>query len=186
MTVADEVFDLFERHGHEMYFGEDVSVLEHSLQAAALASRDGAPGYLVVAALLHDVGHLLHDLPEDIAAHGIDGRHETVGEQWLRSRFGPEVSEPVLLHVEAKRYLCAVEPEYLAKLSPSSVQSLALQGGVLSAAEIENFERNSGFRDAVSLRRWDDGAKEIDANTPELRTYRALIDSVSQARSARS
>ena len=125
MTVSDEVVDLFQRCGREAYFGESVSILEHSLQAAWFARESGAQPHLVVAALLHDVGHLLHGLPEDIAQHAIDGRHEVVGEAWLRSRFGPEVSEPVRLHVDAKRYLCSVEPAYLAELSPSSLQSLS-------------------------------------------------------------
>src|SRR5580698_2525539 len=109
MKVSDEVFELFERRGREAYFGENISILEHSLQAAWLAQQSGAEPHLVVAALLHDIGHLLHGLPEDIAAHGLDGRHEVVGQAWLRSRFGPNVSEPVRLHVDAKRYLCFAE-----------------------------------------------------------------------------
>ena len=97
MTIADEIFDLFERRGAEQYFGESVSVLDHSLQTAALAVRSDAPDFLIVAALLHDIGHLLHGLPENIAQQDIDARHEVVGEEWLRSRFGPKVSEPVRL-----------------------------------------------------------------------------------------
>jgi phosphonate degradation associated HDIG domain protein len=176
MKVSDEVFELFERRGREAYFGESVSILEHSLQAAWFAKESGAEPRLVVAALLHDIGHLLHGLPEDIAKKDIDGRHEVVGEMWLRSRFGPNVSEPVRLHVDAKRYLCAVEPEYLAKLSPSSLQSLKLQGGPFSEDAARDFERNPHFKDAVALRRWDDQAKLIDLVVPEIRAYEEVLN----------
>ena len=175
MTVTDQVFDLFERRGREAYFGEEVSILEHSLQAAWLATRAGAGPHLVVAALLHDIGHLLHGMAEDIAAHGVDGRHEVAGEAWLRSRFGPEVSEPVRLHVDAKRYLCSVEPEYLAQLSASSMQSLKLQGGAFTAEEMRDFEQNAFFRDAVALRRWDDVAKSPNLVVPGLSAYSEAV-----------
>ncbi|SRR5258706_13445937 len=171
MNVTDEVFDLFERRGREAYFGENVSILEHSLQAAWLANQSGAGSHLVVAALLHDIGHLLHGMPEDIAQQGVDGRHEMAGEAWLRSRFGPEVSEPVRLHVDAKRYLCRVEPAYLEELSPSSIESLTLQGGPFTADEARDFEQNPYFQDAVALRRWDDAAKSPGLAVPDMRAY---------------
>jgi phosphonate degradation associated HDIG domain protein len=175
MKVSDEVFELFERRGRDAYFGESVSILEHSLQAAWFAKESGAEPHLVVAALLHDIGHLLHGLPEDIAKKDVDGRHEVVGEMWLRSRFGPVVSEPVRLHVDAKRYLCSVEPEYLAKLSPSSLQSLRLQGGAFSKDRARDFEQNPHFEDAVALRRWDDKAKSIALVVPEIRAYEEVL-----------
>lgn len=178
MKVSEEVFELFERRGREAYFGESVSILEHSLEAAWFARQAGAVEHLVVAALLHDIGHLLHGLPEDIAQHGVDGRHEVVGEAWLASRFGARVSEPVRLHVDAKRYLCAAEPSYLRELSPSSVQSLRLQGGPFSAEEAGEFERNPHFRDAVALRRWDDAAKVVGLVVPDLRSYEGEMDRV--------
>jgi phosphonate degradation associated HDIG domain protein len=175
MTVMDEVFAVFERRGREAYFGEGVSILEHSLQAAWLAKQAGAADHLVVAALLHDIGHLVHGMAEDIAEQGVDGRHEVAGENWLRSRFGPEVSEPVRLHVDAKRYLCAVEPTYLAQLSPASIQSLKLQGGPFSADQAGDFEGNPHFQDAVVLRRWDDAAKSPDFAVPDLRSYAEIV-----------
>jgi len=177
MAIMDDVGDLFIRRGGELYFGESVSILEHSLQAGWLARQSGAEPHLVVAALLHDIGHLLHGLPEDIAQRGIDGRHEVCGDAWLRSRFGPEVSEPVRMHVDAKRYLCSVDDAYLAQLSPSSVQSLKLQGGPFSADQARQFESNPYFRDAVALRRWDDTAKLTDLVTPNLTAYTELIES---------
>jgi [1-hydroxy-2-(trimethylamino)ethyl]phosphonate dioxygenase len=176
MGVSDEIYDLFERRGREAYFGESVSILEHSLEAAWFAKEAGAKPHLVVAALLHDVGHLLHGLPEDIAQHDLDGRHELVGEAWLHSRFGPQISEPVRLHVDAKRYLCSVEPAYLAQLSPSSIQSLKLQGGPFSPDQARDFERHPHFDDAVALRRWDDAAKVRDLIVPDIRSYHDLLD----------
>jgi phosphonate degradation associated HDIG domain protein len=176
MKVTEEVFDLFDRRGREAYFGESVSILEHSLQAAWFANASGAEPHLVVAALLHDIGHLLHGLPEDIAQHGVDGRHEVVGEAWLRSRFGPSISEPVRLHVDAKRYLCSTEPAYLAELSPSSLQSLKLQGGPFSADQARDFEQNPHFRNAVALRRWDDAAKLKDFVVPDIDAYEEILN----------
>jgi predicted HD phosphohydrolase len=113
----------------------------------------------VVAALVHDIGHLLQNLPEDIADRGSDAHHEDVGHAWLARHFGPEVTEPVRLHVEAKRYLCRVDPGYLKRLSPASVQSLALQGGPFDDAEVREFENRPHYRDAVRLRTWDDARR---------------------------
>src|SRR5215472_16930409 len=109
MSPVDEIFELFSTRGSAAYFGEPVSQREHALQAAHLAETEGAVDSLVVAALLHDIGHLLHDLPEDIADQGADAHHEDVGHDWLARYFGPEITEPVRLHVEAKRYLCQVD-----------------------------------------------------------------------------
>jgi phosphonate degradation associated HDIG domain protein len=173
--VSEEVFELFERRGREAYFGESVSILEHSLQAAWSATESCAEPPLVVAALLHDIGHLLHGFSEDIAEHNVDGRHEVVGEAWLRSRFGRSVSEPVRLHVDAKRYLC-VDPNYLAHLSPSSIQSLRLQGGPFSPDEARDFEQNPQFQQAVALRRWDDAAKVPDLVVPEMTAYEDVLN----------
>jgi phosphonate degradation associated HDIG domain protein len=175
MTAADEVIELMNQRGGAAYFGEPVSQLEHALQAAWHASRAGSPPELVVAALLHDIGHLLHELPESAADDGIDTVHEVAGYEWLRARFEPEVAEPVRYHVAAKRYLCRAEPEYLARLSPASLQSLALQGGPFSEEEAREFERLPRFREAVMLRRWDDEAKEAGMTVPALEQYRDML-----------
>ncbi|HXJ94671.1 MAG TPA: HD domain-containing protein [Terriglobia bacterium] len=176
MSMIDEILKLFATRGDEAYFGEPVSQKEHALQAAYQAEQEGAPASLVVAALLHDVGHLVHQLPEDIADQGLDGRHESAGEAWLARHFPPEVTEPVKLHVAAKRYLCKTDSEYLAQLSPASVQSLALQGGPFSDAEVREFEQHRYFREAVRLRRWDDRAKIPGLNVPGLEHYRPALE----------
>jgi phosphonate degradation associated HDIG domain protein len=175
MTVADEVIRLMTQRGDTAYLGEPVSQLEHALQAAWLARQAGASRELVLAALLHDVGHLLHDLPESVAAEGIDTRHEVAGYEWLLTRFGPQVAEPARHHVSAKRYLCRVDPEYLARLSPASIQSLELQGGPFSAEETRVFESEPYYREAVIVRRWDDDAKSPGLQVPGLDTYLDLF-----------
>src|SRR5262249_648708 len=125
VTVVDEIFARFEESGDELYIGEPVTVSEHMLQAASFASRDEAPPELVAAALLHDYGHLVHDLPEDSAERGLDTRHEELGFAFLEQSFPVSVTEPIRLHVAAKRYLVAVEPAYRDELSPASRLSLA-------------------------------------------------------------
>lgn len=178
MTTTDEILNLFRERGDTAYYGEPVSQTEHALQAADLAVREGAAPALVVAALLHDVGHLIHGLGENVANQGVDARHEEAGERWLAARFGPEVTEPVRLHVAAKRYLCMVDPEYVAGLSPASTLSLQLQGGPMSAAEVADFEGNPHFADAVRLRHWDDTAKVPGLAVPDLPAYRERITSL--------
>ena len=175
MNRVEEILRLFRARGHDAYLGEPVSQAEHALQAAQLARLDDAPDELVVAALLHDVGHLLHDLGEDVADRGIDARHERSGGSWLARNFGPEVAEPARLHVDAKRYLCAVESAYLDALSPASKQSLALQGGPMSPEEIRKFEANPYHLEAVRLRRWDDEAKVPGLEVPGLESHQGRI-----------
>jgi phosphonate degradation associated HDIG domain protein len=178
MSLTAEIAALFERRGAGSYFGEKVSMLEHALQAAYFARAEQAPPALVVAALLHDVGHLLEDVPDDINDWKVDARHEAVGGAWLARHFGPEVWEPVELHVAAKRYLCAAEPAYAARLSEASVITLRLQGGPMSAAEVAGFEARRFHRDAVRLRHWDDQGKIGGWTAPPLAQYLELIESV--------
>jgi len=176
MNVVDSIFRLFAQGGDAAYFGEAVSQTEHALQAAHLAKCASASDSLVVAALLHDVGHLLHGISETIADQGVDARHEGGGAAWLACHFGPAVVEPIRLHVAAKRYLCAADPTYLRQLSPASMQSLALQGGPFTSAEIRAFENRSYFADAVALRRWDDQAKVPGLDVPGLEHYRQRVE----------
>ncbi|MDX6439547.1 MAG: transporter, family, sugar phosphate sensor protein UhpC [Gaiellaceae bacterium] len=175
--LVDEIFCVFREQGEEQYLGEQVSMTEHMLQSAAAAEQDGAPAKLVAAALLHDYGHFIHDLPEDAAERGIDTRHEEVAFAFLERHFGREVAEPIRMHVAAKRYLCAVEPSYLDELSPASIHSLELQGGPYDAEEVAAFQASPFAEDAVRLRRWDDVGKSPGLDVPGLEHYRAVLES---------
>jgi [1-hydroxy-2-(trimethylamino)ethyl]phosphonate dioxygenase len=181
---AAEILHLFESAAARAYGLSGVSQLEHALQAAASAEKAGASKALVVAALLHDIGHLIHDIGESPAEQGVDDRHESLGSAYLSRLFPPAVSEPVRLHVPAKRYLVATEVMYNARLSADSVRSLALQGGPMSADEQEAFRREAFWRDAVALRRFDEDAKVRGAVTPSLQDYLPLIESCLRDRAA--
>jgi [1-hydroxy-2-(trimethylamino)ethyl]phosphonate dioxygenase len=170
--VVDQIIRLFRARGDVAYLGEEVSQTEHALQAAMAAEQSGASSALIVASLLHDIGHLLHHLPDDCAAHGIDDHHEALGGKWLARHCGCEVTEPIRLHVAAKRYLCATESSYFGQLSETSVRSLGLQGGPYTAAEVAEFERHPHYAAAVALRRFDEAAKIKDLPTPDLEHYR--------------
>ena len=179
MNVSEELLAIFARRGGGAYFGESVSMTEHALQAAHFAQAAAAPPALIVAALLHDVGHLIEDVPDDIADWVEDARHEEIGSRWLAARFPPEVSEPVRLHVPAKRYLCATDARYFSKLSPASVVTLKLQGGPMTAFEIAHFETERFHRDAVRVRQWDDQGKVAGLATSGLADYHALLEGLS-------
>ena len=173
---------MLERGGAEQYFGEPVTQLVHALQTAALAVAAGATDALVVAALLHDIGHLMAVDVEAIPELEVDGAHEEIGYRCLQEYFGPDVTEPVRLHVAAKRYLCATQTGYEAALSPASQQSLQLQGGPMTAEEIDAFERTPWAMDAAKLRRWDDGAKTPGLQVPGLAAYRDHLQRVLASR----
>ncbi len=175
-SIVDKIFSLFLERGEAAYIGEKVSQTEHALQSAWAAEKAGASSELIAAALLHDIGHLLHRLPEDIADQGVDDRHEELGQRFLEKYFPPEVTEPVRLHVNAKRYLCAVDPEHLGKLSPASVRSLGLQGGPFSPEETTYFESLPHFQAAVALRRWDEMAKVERFETPTIEHFRPHLE----------
>src|SRR5215470_2131 len=172
MDAIDQIFERFERHGGADYGSERVRQLEHALQCAALAETEGAEASLITAALLHDIGHLLHDLGERPAARGIDDRHELRGREWLGRWFGEAVTEPVRHPVDAKRYLTASAPGYFATLSPASVRSLELQGGPFTAELGASFIGLPYAPDAVRLRRWDEAAKAPGRATPDLAYFR--------------
>jgi phosphonate degradation associated HDIG domain protein len=181
MNVIEQLATLYADRGQGAYFGEQVSMLEHGLQAAWFAAQEGAAPAQVVAALLHDVGHLVEDVPADIGDWHTDARHEVAGAAWLARHFGPEVTEPVALHVAAKRYLCAVDPAYHACLSAASVVTLKLQGGPMSAAEVAAFESRPFHREAVRLRHWDDQGKLGGFAAPGFDVYRPLIEGLLRA-----
>ena len=166
-TLRQELLDIFVGRATRRYGLSEINQLQHALQSADRAEREGCSPATVLACLLHDVGHMIHQLGEDPASRGIDDVHEELGAKWLAERFGPEVSEPVRLHVAAKRYLVTVEQDYFAKLAPDSVRSLELQGGLMSAGELDTFRANPWHAEAVRLRRYDEAAKDPRATTPD-------------------
>jgi [1-hydroxy-2-(trimethylamino)ethyl]phosphonate dioxygenase len=180
MSLSDDILSIYRSHGDGAYFGERVSMTEHGLQAAYFASVEEAAEPLVIAALLHDIGHLLESVPEALEDWTSDAHHEEVGARWLGKHFAPAVWEPVRLHVPAKRYLCATDPAYLARLSAASIHTLKLQGGAMSSAEVRHFEAEPYWQDAVRVRRWDDQGKVAGLSTPTLQDYVRIIERVAR------
>ena len=173
--VVDQIVSLYKAKGARAYEGEGVTQLEHALQSAHLAEREGAPPELVCAALLHDLGHLLNDRGETPTLRGIDDLHQYAALPFLRPFYPEAVLGPIRLHVDAKRYLCATRSDYYDGLSVDSKRSLALQGGVFGAAESERFIAQPYAADAVRVRLWDDAAKVAGAPTPQLAHYEPLL-----------
>lgn len=176
--LRTEIKAIYERAGARAYGLDGVSQAEHALQCAGLAMAQGRPPAFILAALLHDVGHMVHDLGENPAADGVDDAHEDVGARWLAARLPRAVHAPVRLHVAAKRWLCAAEPGYHDALSADSRLSLTLQGGPMSAVQRAAFEHLPGWEDAVALRRLDDAAKTPGAAAPSLDAVLAYLDAV--------
>lgn len=169
--TIESIIDLFTTKGSQLYGAEAVSQLEHALQCASLAEASGQNPELITACLLHDLGHLIHDLGDNPASKGIDDKHEHRAMPLLKKMFSPAVTEPIRLHVVAKRYLCSVVPEYWDSLSTGSKRSLELQGGIFSSEQAETFIHQPYAQDAVQLRIYDDKAKITNLQTPELNHF---------------
>ena len=177
-SIVPFLADIFRNRGAESYLGEPVTMAEHMLQAASLAEVEGAPDALVVAALLHDIGHFAGEFGAYSPDDTHDRHHEDSGAHVLERFFPPVVTECVRLHVDAKRYLCATDPAYVKTLSPASVHTLELQGGPMSEAEVAAFEANPYHREAVRVRIWDDGGKRAGAPTKSFDDYLGLLERV--------
>lgn len=175
-----DIEHLFLERGHRIYDGEPVSHLKHALQTATLAENAGAAPHLIIASLLHDLGHLIADHPDTPTMRGIDDKHQYFVLPFLRGLFDATVLEPIRLHVEAKRYLCYVEPGYLVNLSNDSRRSLNLQGGSFDAGQAMDFTAMPGAPDAIRLRRWDDQAKSPGLQTQSLGHFLALAEGISK------
>ena len=175
--LHDDLSHIYDDLAHERYGLSQLNQLMHAVQAGALAQAQGMPPTLVVAALLHDIGHMVHHLGEHPAADGIDDQHEALGAEWLQRYFGPPVCEPVRLHVAAKRYLCATENDYIGTLSSDSMESLLLQGGPMTLAEVSRFMTEPYWKEAVILRRIDEAAKDPDGPLPAFSSFKAIIES---------
>ncbi|XP_045176199.2 2-amino-1-hydroxyethylphosphonate dioxygenase (glycine-forming)-like [Mercenaria mercenaria] len=186
---VDEIFRLYEDAGQSQYLGEDVTKTQHSIQCAMCAERDGATSEEVVAAFLHDVGHLIgmdKGLPEMVT----DGRnigtkdHDIVGGQYLLNKGFPKfICDIVAGHVQAKRYLVYKYTDYYEKLSEASKQTLVHQGGTMSEEEANTFEQSKAFQTILRMRNWDEKAKDPTAKMEHLDKYRQMcIDVLSKQR----
>jgi phosphonate degradation associated HDIG domain protein len=176
LKSLDDIERLYAARGG-LHYGEGVTQLEHALQSAALAEDQGCAPGLIVAALLHDIGHLFEN-EEDVTGAGVDGHHEARGARVLEMFFPEAVWRPVALHVAAKRYLCFMEPQYGAGLSSASQQSLKLQGGPFGPAQAQAFERAPYWRDAIQLRRFDDMGKREEISGRAFVDYLPLMHSL--------
>lgn len=182
-SIREDLLEIYGRRATRRYGLSDVTQLQHALQAATNAEAAGETPAMICASLLHDVGHMIHDLGEDCAVAGVDDTHEARGAAWLAERFGPEVCEPVRLHVPAKRYLCAVDGHF-EKLAEDSRRSLVLQGGPMTAAEVDAFRREAHGEAAIRLRRYCDAAKTPTARTPAFEHFLSYVETVTRVASA--
>lgn len=183
-TIVAFIEDIFARRGAEEYIGEPVTIAEHMLQCAECAEAAGASDEIVAAALLHDIGHFTSEFPSNAADDGVDNVHEVAGARVIEAFFPALVVDCVRHHVPAKRYLCATDADYFAKLSEASVLSLKLQGGPMSTEEVAAFEANP-HRDAiVQVRIWDDIGKDPDHKAPGFAHYRPVLERVAAAHGA--
>jgi phosphonate degradation associated HDIG domain protein len=183
MDIVDDLIEIYDCPLAHRLYDELVTEREHALQCAALAEGAGAGIELVAAALLHDLGHLLLD--DNVALDvelTTDREHDKMGARYLARWFPASVTGPIALHVQAKRYLCAREPEYLAALSPSSVRSLRVQGGPMSNAEAETFAQHPASEQAIAVRRWDDLGKIEGLEIPDFGYYAAMLQTLVSTR----
>lgn len=168
--IIGQIFDAFAACGH-LDYGEDISMREHMLQTACLAENNGEDNRVVVAALLHDYGHLICNMPNDSFERGRDNCHESLGATALEKWFDDDIVDAVRLHVEAKRYLCTANSEYIDKLSQASVATLAIQGGPMNHQEMRRFQQEKGYEMAIRIRVYDDRGKVPEMQRPALEQY---------------
>jgi phosphonate degradation associated HDIG domain protein len=173
LSSLEDIERLYATHG-ALHYGEGVSQMEHALQCAALAQAAGATPSLIVAALLHDIGHLFEE-EDKVMGAVVDYRHQVSGAEALAGLFGEAVRGPIALHVAAKRYLCFTEPSYFDALSRASRASLELQGGPFDAAQAASFEGLAYWREAIALRRFDDEGKREDAAAQSFNDFAPLM-----------
>ena len=179
-NIVDYIADVFARRGAESYLGEDVTMAQHMLQAAQSAERSQASSDLIVAALLHDIGHYSNEIPDSALMQGTNNYHEEAGANFLAEFFPLSVTEPIRHHVAAKRYLCATDPEYLSRLSEASVYTLKVQGGPMNPDEIAAFEKLPYLDSCIQMRIWDDEGKDPDRPHPDFSHYRDLVQNLVQ------
>lgn len=174
-TIVDFLGSIFERRGGEEYLGEPVTMGEHMLQGAAIAAHNGQSEEIIVATLLHDIGHFTSEFGTFTMNDTEDRFHEEAGAEVLARFLPPVIVECVRHHVAAKRYLCATRPEYFARLSDASVHSLILQGGPMGADEVAVFEENPHLKAIIAVRYLDDAGKRPGMETPGFAHFAPMV-----------
>jgi predicted HD phosphohydrolase len=177
-NIVAFIGDIFLRRGADSYLGEEVTMSEHMLQGAQLAEQSGADDEAIVSILLHDIGHYTNEFPEDALDRGIDNHHDTAGAAVLAPYFPSIVTDCVLHHVSAKRYLCTVDPGYFDGLSDASIQTLKLQGGPMNESEVAEFDKKSNLDAIIQVRIWDDLGKVSGIQTPSFEHYAPILQRV--------
>jgi [1-hydroxy-2-(trimethylamino)ethyl]phosphonate dioxygenase len=174
-TIVDFLGSIFDRRGGEEYLGEPVTMGEHMLQGATIAEQNGQPEEIIVAALLHDIGHFTSEFGTFTMDDTEDRHHEDAGGEVLERFFPTVITDCVRYHVAAKRYLCATRPEYLSLLSEASVRSLNLQGGPMQPDEVAAFESNPNLEKIVAVRYLDDAGKHPQMETPDFWHFAPMV-----------
>ena len=170
--------DIFERRGGEEYLGEPVTMAEHMLQGATIAQNNGQDDIIIVATLLHDIGHFTSEFGTFSMNDTQDRFHEEAGARVLEQFFPTTVTDCVRYHVAAKRYLCATKPSYFNRLSDASVHSLNLQGGPMSQDETTEFETNPNLKQIIAVRYLDDAGKHADMVTPKFAHFAPIVQRI--------
>ncbi len=180
-NIVGFLANIFERRGNEEYLGEPVTMAEHMLQSAHFAEQDGEDDIIIVAALLHDIGHFISEFGTFSMNDTEDRHHEDAGAEILERFFPKVVTDCVRHHVAAKRYLCATDPAYFGELSEASVHSLNLQGGSMNNSEVTEFEKNENLEQIIRVRRYDDAGKIAGLKTKSFSEYEPMIQRVVDA-----
>jgi len=175
VNVVDKIINKY-KSNKDLYIGEKITISEHMIQTAMLAEQNNSSKSLVCASLLHDYGHFIVDDPDLMVSKSLDGKHESVGFDFLKDYFKPEVTEPIKLHIQAKRYLCR-DKSYYDLLSDPSKVSLELQGGIMDYKEAKKFTSLKFYKDAIILRKYDDDGKIPNIKMKKIDEYRDLITS---------
>ena len=174
-TIVAFIGSIFDRRGGEEYLGEPVTMGEHMLQAATIAEQNGQSEEIIVAALLHDIGHFTSEFGTFTMEDTEDRHHEDAGAQVLEQFFPPVVTDCCRYHVAAKRYLCATRPDYFSRLSEASVHSLNLQGGPMTQTEVTAFEKNPNLKAIIAVRYLDEAGKRAGMKTPDFGHFAGMV-----------
>jgi predicted HD phosphohydrolase len=173
LNIVEEIIFNFSNNKF-LYIGEGLTMSEHMIQTAMLAEKNKCSGDLICSSLLHDYGHFVLEDPNQLVSDHIDGNHETIGANYLKEYFSNEIIEPILFHVDAKKYL-ARNKKYFDDLSEASKISLKLQGGIMSDNEAKKFEKNKNYKNAIKLRSFDEGAKKQNIKIKNIKDYKELL-----------